>query len=63
MQSIQLLKGTSFKMPCERTSTMPATFTKSALMLSLLLGLGQAHAASQSNPDAVPGAIGILHRA
>ena len=35
---------------------MPATFTKSALMLSLLLALGQAQAASQTDPEAVAAA-------
>ena len=42
---------------------MPATFTKSALMLSLLLGLSQAHAATHSDPNAVAGAHGIPHPA
>ena len=41
---------------------MPATFTKSALLLSLMLGLGQAHAA-QSGPDAQAKAHGIPHPA
>lgn len=41
---------------------MPATFTKSALVLSLLLGLGQAHAASQTDPAAVAAAHGIRTR-
>ncbi|WP_339449528.1 glycerophosphodiester phosphodiesterase [Pseudomonas sp. EA_5y_Pfl2_R50] len=40
---------------------MPATFTKSALVLSLLLGLGQAHAATQTG--AVAAAHGIPHPA
>lgn len=42
---------------------MPATFTKSALLLSLLLGLGQAHAASQSSPVALAATQGIPHPA
>ena len=42
---------------------MPATFTKSALVLSLLLGLGQAHAASQTDPKALAAANGIPHPA
>ncbi|WP_445181266.1 glycerophosphodiester phosphodiesterase [Pseudomonas sp. McL0111] len=42
---------------------MPATFTKSALLLSLMLGLGQAHAASQSATDALAAAHGIPHPA
>jgi glycerophosphoryl diester phosphodiesterase len=29
---------------------MPVTFSKSTLLLSLLLGLGQAHAASEPGP-------------
>ncbi|PNA04365.1 MULTISPECIES: glycerophosphodiester phosphodiesterase [unclassified Pseudomonas] len=42
---------------------MPATFTKSALLLSLILGLGQAHAASQPNPVALAASEGIPHPA
>ena len=42
---------------------MPATFTKSALLLSLMLGLGQAHAASQPNPVALAASEGIPHPA
>ncbi|EJM31495.1 glycerophosphodiester phosphodiesterase [Pseudomonas sp. GM25] len=42
---------------------MPATFTKSALLLSLMLGLGQAHAASQPNPVALAASEGISHPA
>ena len=42
---------------------MPATFTKSALMLSLLLGFSQAHAATHSDPGAVAAAHGIPHPA
>ncbi|WP_192562107.1 glycerophosphodiester phosphodiesterase [Pseudomonas gozinkensis] len=42
---------------------MPATFTKSALLLSLMLGLGQAHAASQSSPVALAATQGIPHPA
>ncbi|MBT9268448.1 glycerophosphodiester phosphodiesterase [Pseudomonas sp. MG-9] len=41
---------------------MPATFTRSALMLSLLLGLGQAHAA-QTDVNALAAAHGIPHPA
>jgi len=42
---------------------MPATFTKSALLLSLMLGLGQAHAASQPTPVALAASEGIPHPA
>ncbi|MEN5137392.1 MULTISPECIES: glycerophosphodiester phosphodiesterase [unclassified Pseudomonas] len=42
---------------------MPATFTKSALLLSLMLGLGQAQAASQPNPVALAASEGIPHPA
>ena len=42
---------------------MPATFTKSALLLSLMLGLGQAHAASQPSPVALAASEGIPHPA
>ena len=42
---------------------MPATFTKSALLLSLLLGLGQTHAASQPSPVALAASEGIPHPA
>lgn len=42
---------------------MPVTFTKSALMLSLLLGLGQAQAASQTSPTALATTLGIPHPA
>ena len=42
---------------------MPATFTKSALLLSLMLGLGQAHAANQSSPVALAATHGIPHPA
>ncbi|WP_409317132.1 glycerophosphodiester phosphodiesterase [Pseudomonas sp. KCJK9016] len=38
---------------------MPATFTKSALLLSLMLGLGQAHAANPSSPAALAASEGI----
>ncbi|MGG2023843.1 glycerophosphodiester phosphodiesterase [Pseudomonas sp. S8] len=41
---------------------MPATFTKSALMLSLMLGLGQAHAAA-TDVNALAAAHGIPHPA
>ncbi|MGY2442328.1 glycerophosphodiester phosphodiesterase [Pseudomonas sp. SDO52101_S400] len=42
---------------------MPATFTKSALLLSLMLGLGQAHAATQPSPVALAASEGIPHPA
>ncbi|MEO6676822.1 MAG: glycerophosphodiester phosphodiesterase [Pseudomonas sp.] len=42
---------------------MPVTFTKSALLLSLLLGLGQAQAASQPGPTALATTLGIPHPA
>ncbi|AXI62989.1 glycerophosphodiester phosphodiesterase [Pseudomonas kribbensis] len=42
---------------------MPATFTKSALLLSLMLGLGQAHAAAQPSPVALAASEGIPHPA
>ncbi|MGH8351424.1 MAG: glycerophosphodiester phosphodiesterase family protein, partial [Pseudomonas sp.] len=42
---------------------MPATFTKSALLLSLLLGLGQAQAASEPGPAALATRLGIPHPA
>ncbi|MGF6112554.1 glycerophosphodiester phosphodiesterase [Pseudomonas sp. ADAK2] len=42
---------------------MPATFTKSALVLSLLLGLGQAQAATQPSPTARATTLGIPHPA
>ncbi|MCJ8202776.1 glycerophosphodiester phosphodiesterase [Pseudomonas sp. RGM2987] len=42
---------------------MPVTFTRSALMLSLLLGLGQAHAAEVSSPKALAALQGIPHPA
>ncbi|POA37444.1 glycerophosphodiester phosphodiesterase [Pseudomonas sp. GW456-12-1-14-TSB6] len=42
---------------------MPATFTKSALLLSLMLGLGQAHAAGQPTPVALAASEGIPHPA
>lgn len=42
---------------------MPATFTKSALVLSLLLGLGQAQAASEPSPTALATRMGIPHPA
>jgi len=42
---------------------MPVTFTKSALVLSLLLGLGQAQAASQPSPTALATTYGIPHPA
>ncbi|VVQ04156.1 Glycerophosphodiester phosphodiesterase [Pseudomonas fluorescens] len=42
---------------------MPATFSKHALMLSLLLGLGQAQAASEPTPGALAARLGIPHPA
>lgn len=42
---------------------MPATFTKSALMLSLMLGLGQAQASSEPSPTALATHMGIPHPA
>jgi len=42
---------------------MPATFTKSALLLSLMLGLGQAHAANPPSPAALAASEGIPHPA
>ncbi|MBK5513454.1 glycerophosphodiester phosphodiesterase [Pseudomonas sp. TH15] len=42
---------------------MPVTFTKSALVLGLLLGLGQAQAASQPSPSALATTLGIPHPA
>ncbi|EJM43036.1 glycerophosphoryl diester phosphodiesterase [Pseudomonas sp. GM33] len=42
---------------------MPATFTKSALLLSLLLGLGQAQAASEPGPTELAARLGIPHPA
>lgn len=42
---------------------MPVTFTKSALVLSLLLGLGQAQAASQPSTTALATTLGIPHPA
>ena len=42
---------------------MPATFTKSALLLSLMLGLGQANAAAQPSPVALAASEGIPHPA
>lgn len=42
---------------------MPVTFTKSALLLSLLLGLGQAQAASEPSPTALATRLGIPHPA
>ena len=42
---------------------MPATFTKSALLLSLLLGLGHAQAASEPGPSALATRLGIPHPA
>lgn len=38
---------------------MPATFSKNALLLSLLLGLGQAHAASEPSPATLAADAGI----
>ncbi|MHC8288304.1 glycerophosphodiester phosphodiesterase [Pseudomonas sp. XS1P51] len=42
---------------------MPVTFTQSALLLSVLLGLGQAQAASQPSPTALATHMGIPHPA
>ena len=42
---------------------MPTTFTKSALLLSLLLGLGQAQAASEPGPTELATRLGIPHPA
>lgn len=42
---------------------MPVTFTKSALLLSVLLGIGQAHAANQPSPAALANRSGIPHPA
>lgn len=42
---------------------MPVTFTQSALLLSVLLGLGQAQAASEPSPMALATRMGIPHPA
>ncbi|MFJ3372077.1 glycerophosphodiester phosphodiesterase [Pseudomonas sp. NPDC086251] len=42
---------------------MPATFSKSALMLGVLLGLGQAQAATEPSPTALATRLGIPHPA
>ncbi|MCW8275494.1 glycerophosphodiester phosphodiesterase [Pseudomonas sp. PCH199] len=42
---------------------MPATFTKSALLLSVLLGFGQAQAVSETGPEALATGLGIPHPA
>ena len=42
---------------------MPVTFTKSALLLSVLLGLGQAQAASEPSPTSLATRSGIPHPA
>jgi len=42
---------------------MPVTFTKSALLLSLMLSLGQAQAASEPGPTALAARSGIPHPA
>ncbi|WP_448723297.1 glycerophosphodiester phosphodiesterase [Pseudomonas farris] len=42
---------------------MPVTFTKSALLLSLMLGLGQAQAANEPSPTALSTRLGIPHPA
>ncbi|MCP1497492.1 glycerophosphoryl diester phosphodiesterase [Pseudomonas migulae] len=42
---------------------MPVTFTKSALLLSVLLGLGQAQAASEPSPTSLASRSGIPHPA
>jgi len=41
---------------------MPVTFTKSALLLSVLLGLGQAQAASEPSPASLAARSGIRTR-
>ncbi|MDQ3201805.1 MAG: glycerophosphodiester phosphodiesterase, partial [Pseudomonadota bacterium] len=42
---------------------MPVSFTKSALLLSVLLGIGQAHAANEPSPTALTTRSGIPHPA
>ncbi|MCP1441160.1 glycerophosphoryl diester phosphodiesterase [Pseudomonas sp. GGS8] len=42
---------------------MPVTFTKSALLLSLMLGLGQAQATNEPSPSALATRLGIPHPA
>ncbi|MDQ0125938.1 glycerophosphoryl diester phosphodiesterase [Pseudomonas lini] len=42
---------------------MPVTFTQSALLLSVLLGLGQAQAASEPSPTVLATRLGIPHPA
>jgi glycerophosphoryl diester phosphodiesterase len=42
---------------------MPATFSKSALLLGVLLGLGQAQAATEPSPTALATRMGIPHPA
>ncbi len=42
---------------------MPVTFTKSALLLSLMLGLGQAQAANEPSATALASRLGIPHPA
>lgn len=42
---------------------MPATFSKSALLLGVLLGLGQAQAATEPSPTALATRLGIPHPA
>ncbi|WP_237884123.1 glycerophosphodiester phosphodiesterase [Pseudomonas sp. PGPR40] len=42
---------------------MPVTFTKSALLLSLMLGLGQAQATSEPSPTALATRLGMPHPA
>ncbi|MBU0526011.1 MAG: glycerophosphodiester phosphodiesterase [Gammaproteobacteria bacterium] len=42
---------------------MPVTFTKSALLLSMLLGFGQAQAANEPSPTALATRLGIPHPA
>lgn len=42
---------------------MPVIFTKSALLLSLMLGLGQAQAANEPSPTALATRLGIPHPA
>jgi glycerophosphoryl diester phosphodiesterase len=58
-----LLKETSLKISLRKDLDMPVTFTKSALLLSLMLGLGQAQAASEPGPTALASRLGIPHPA
>jgi glycerophosphoryl diester phosphodiesterase len=58
-----LLKETSLKISLRKDLDMPVTFTKSALLLSLMLGLGQAQATSEPGPTALASRLGIPHPA